>query len=440
MGNPSIVVHTYSDSPTGHANVSFYDSDGNWVATIGSNIGVSSLPGEMGGVYNENPMRIASYSQTIIFTDPAKSAWTNALNYAQNAVSMTAGGAGEYFLLGNNCYDFVDNVMVQAGYPNNSAYKFMEPGSLVATYGEVQHDMLNIFSILHQTFIDSPEAAYAYYPKVAMYNQFISVNGGFSHYDEEGWTVQSNVQRLETKTWLSPLAIDLTGDGFDIINLNNSSAKFDFYADGRMLNTAWLTGTDAFLVHDMNNDGLITDMTEMFGGPGYGDGFSKLSKYDSNGDNIINHQDKKWHSLQLWLDSNADGVSFGELYSLDELGVTSLSLASFKSNERIGDGYVAETSFAEVNGKKVDFADIFFRQAGVVSAEQINNSADMPYERRVDTPYFENEALSEGWPISKTLGNEYVKRKYNSYTYDSIEFAIENSDIMSSIQYSEIIL
>jgi hypothetical protein len=369
MGYPTIVVNTYTDSPSGHTNVTFYDSNGAWVGTYGSNLGISQMPGEMGGVYNENPARTPSYAQSIVFTDPSQAAWNNALTYAQTAVSMTAGGAGEYFPIGNNCYDFVDNVLVQAGFPNSSAYQFMEPGSLVRTYGEVQHDMLNAFDYLYQLFTNDPEAAYQYTPMVQQYNHFLEVRSGWTEYDGETITVNARIERLEQETWVSPIAIDLGGDGFEIVNLADSDATFDFYQTGQRLKAAWLGNSDGFLVNDSNHDGYISDLSEMFGGAGYGQGFAKLSTFDSNLDGIVSQEDAHWSDLQIWIDSDGDGISNErELHNLSDVGVQVLSLDSQKSSVHLGDGYIAETAEAEVYGEVVELSDIFFRLGGAAMA------------------------------------------------------------------------
>ena len=51
---------------------------------------------------------------------------------------------------------------------------------------------------------------------------------------------------------------------------------------------------------------------------------------DSNNDGIISNLDENFDKLQIWQDSNSNGVSeTNELKSLSELGIESLNLTKF---------------------------------------------------------------------------------------------------------------
>lgn len=56
-------------------------------------------------------------------------------------------------------------------------------------------------------------------------------------------------------------------------------------------------------------------------------GFEALKEYDENRDGVIDAKDNIYNSLQLWQDTNSDGISqAGELHTLKELGVASINL------------------------------------------------------------------------------------------------------------------
>lgn len=72
---------------------------------------------------------------------------------------------------------------------------------------------------------------------------------------------------------------------------------FDMEKDGIREKMGWIQSTDALLALDKNHDGVI----------------------DKN--------DSAYNALSAWIDTNQDGITDnGELHSLSELGVTSISL------------------------------------------------------------------------------------------------------------------
>jgi hypothetical protein len=146
-----------------------------------------------------------------------------------------------------------------------------------------------------------------------------------------------------------PIVLDLNRNGITSISLAASTALFDYDGDGNKENTAWIENSDALLVNDVNNDGIINNASELFGNYtrnseevngeareatlGYGSiaksGYQALSYYDTNGDSVIDASDTRFEELKLWIDSNQDGMTdTGELKTLSEMGVTSLALNS----------------------------------------------------------------------------------------------------------------
>lgn len=79
------------------------------------------------------------------------------------------------------------------------------------------------------------------------------------------------------QTQISPLVLDLDGDGIELTALNEKPTRFDLDGDGFREATGWVKPDDGLLVLDRNNDGFINDISELFGTqtPG-GSGFAKL--------------------------------------------------------------------------------------------------------------------------------------------------------------------
>ena len=62
-----------------------------------------------------------------------------------------------------------------------------------------------------------------------------------------------------------PLLFDLNGDGVNTVSLNDSKAFFDIDGDGFAERTEWASGNDGMLAVDANENGLIDDVSELFG-------------------------------------------------------------------------------------------------------------------------------------------------------------------------------
>ena len=113
-----------------------------------------------------------------------------------------------------------------------------------------------------------------------------------------------------------PLVLDLDGDGYELTTEANSRTYFEFDSDGFGERTGWVRGDDGFLVRDGNGNGLIDNVTEMFGNAST-TGFAMLSGYDLNADGVIDAEDAVYAQLQVWQDRDQDGATdAGELKSL----------------------------------------------------------------------------------------------------------------------------
>jgi len=110
---------------------------------------------------------------------------------------------------------------------------------------------------------------------------------------------------------VSPLVLDLDGDGVELTTLEASQTLFDLDADGFAQRTGWVKPDDGLLVIDRNGNGRIDDITELFGN-GDTDGFTELRALDSNNDGVINAQDTEIANLRVWQDRDQDGVSDAE--------------------------------------------------------------------------------------------------------------------------------
>jgi hypothetical protein len=112
------------------------------------------------------------------------------------------------------------------------------------------------------------------------------------------------------------------------------------FDDGIVDKTGWVASNDGLLVWDKNSDGVINDGSELFGegsimpdGTRAVTGYEALTVFDINFDKQVDKTDQKFNQLKIWKDQNSNAITeFGELESLNDHGIESLSLDYYSSN------------------------------------------------------------------------------------------------------------
>uniref|UniRef100_UPI0024844364 calcium-binding protein n=1 Tax=Paenibacillus tengchongensis TaxID=2608684 RepID=UPI0024844364 len=136
-----------------------------------------------------------------------------------------------------------------------------------------------------------------------------------------------------------PVILDLDGNGIKA-SAQALGAYFDFNADGFAEKVQWVVPGDGLLVRDLNHNGAVDNGRELFGdatllknGGLAHDGVQALLDVDDNGDRRIDAADAVFGELQIWTDSNRDGLAAAEeLHSLPELGITALDLTAVNAD------------------------------------------------------------------------------------------------------------
>ena len=160
-----------------------------------------------------------------------------------------------------------------------------------------------------------------------------------------------------------PLVLDLDGDGIEVTTLNTSSSPlFDITGNGVKRRTAWVFAHDGLLAIDKNNNGSIDGLSELFGQVD-GSGFDDLAALDNNNDGVITAADSAFASLRVWVDANGDAITdAGELKTLSELGIASISLTSRAptQNESTinGNDVTAIGTYTKTDGTVREIADV----------------------------------------------------------------------------------
>ena len=149
-----------------------------------------------------------------------------------------------------------------------------------------------------------------------------------------------------------PLILDLGDDGVETLDIDETNIYFDTQNTGFATKTGWVSKNEGLLAVDKNNDGKITQQSELFGSETKS-GFEDLRLYDSNNDGVINSSDTDYGKLKVWQDLNENGITdSGELKTLGELGINSINLDVVDLNlEQNQNTITGMSSYTTTDGK-----------------------------------------------------------------------------------------
>lgn len=124
-----------------------------------------------------------------------------------------------------------------------------------------------------------------------------------------------------------PLVIDLDRDGLELTS-RERGVYFDLDKDGFAEKTGWVGKDDGLLARDLNANGRIDDIGELFGSATTS-GFTHLAGLDSNKDGRITAADTAFGTLRVWRDLDQDGFTDAdELKTLAQEGIQQISLTT----------------------------------------------------------------------------------------------------------------
>ena len=168
----------------------------------------------------------------------------------------------------------------------------------------------------------------------------------------------------------SPIIFDLNGDGVTTVAKDSDIIRFDLDNNSFAERTGWVNKYDGLLVRDLNGNGRIDNGGELFGnytklanGQMAANGFEALNDLDDNHDGQITAADTAWKTLRIWQDTNQDAHSAkGELSTLDELGITSISTKYQNSTEidTAGNAHKQISSARRSDGSSIAVSDVWF--------------------------------------------------------------------------------
>ncbi|ODN43375.1 hypothetical protein [Piscirickettsia litoralis] len=121
-----------------------------------------------------------------------------------------------------------------------------------------------------------------------------------------------------------PLIINFNGKG---VELQQDKFSFDLDLDGRLDQISLLAPGNGFLALDKNNDGRISNGSELFG-PTTGQGFSELSQYDQDHNQWIDENDDIFERLRIW---TKDSQNNDQLIALGQANIGAIYLGHLET-------------------------------------------------------------------------------------------------------------
>jgi|GEM_PF-973220 len=163
-------------------------------------------------------------------------------------------------------------------------------------------------------------------------------------------------------TGADPLVLDLDGDGVELLSRSSISPKFDIDGDNFAERTGWVNADDGLLARDLNGNGKIDNISELFGNANTS-GLAALGVLNSNADGVIDSNDTAWSDLRVWKDANGNGITdAGELLTMEQAHVASINLTanSTTASNVAGNTVNATGAYTTTEGETHQVADVSF--------------------------------------------------------------------------------
>ncbi|GHC78407.1 hypothetical protein GCM10007320_18680 [Pseudorhodoferax aquiterrae] len=177
---------------------------------------------------------------------------------------------------------------------------------------------------------------------------------------------------------ITPIVLDLDGNGIQTVARQASDASFDLFGNGSPVHSGWISGGDGFLAVDSNGNGRIDDIGELFGGNAKGAGFAKLASFDSNGDGLVDGRDAAFGELRVWVDADGNRqTDAGELRTLADAGIAALTVDYVEQPflDAQGNLHLERSSASLADGSVVDMTDVYFN---VDAADALAAGVELP--------------------------------------------------------------
>ncbi len=207
--------------------------------------------------------------------------------------------------------------------------------------------------------------------------------------DQEDCDLSNNCDDA-TVRWISPVALDMNGDGeIGVTGATSSYMKdsdaalgrtveFDIDADGDIDTIEWFDGSGDGILVDTTKIGANgeIDGSALFGDEGgkYANGYEKLKAHDTNGDGVVSGAELE--GLGLWFDDGDAVLEDGELKSAADAGIASVS-TDMKIVLDDDGRKLMQSSATDEDGNDILTEDVWFAEAEDDIAEMEDLQASM---------------------------------------------------------------
>lgn len=260
---------------------------------------------------------------------------------------LAANNGGLYVFTGHNCADWVNGAIQAVGITGGSGA--IDIGDLFTPYQLYDAGAVGIY--IGSVYNGFPSPIFAATSQVPIVGDWLD-------------DIYSSVNHTQQ----SPIVLDLNGDGIGYTSIGSSEVLFDVDNDGFAEHVEWIDGNDGFLVRDLNANGKIDNVTEMFGDNGGTSAYQKLATLDSNFDGKLTSADTQWASIKIWQDANENGVvDSGELKTLSSLNIASINVTHTNDLTLNGHAVAGTSTFTYTNSTTGQVADV------LLETDQVNS-------------------------------------------------------------------
>ncbi|MCS5708999.1 tandem-95 repeat protein [Candidatus Berkiella cookevillensis] len=253
--------------------------------------------------------------------------------------------------------------------------------------------------------------------------------------DQRGGAVVGiqDIGSYEYQAFVPPIILDLDGDGVELLSFENSPVSM--FINGVNYKIGWASSDDGILVYDADQDGKISDISEINLSLYHPDAKTDLDGlrlgFDSNQDGIFDVSDEKFNSFSIWRDANGNGViDFNEMLSLSESGIVHINLNSDNQSSVIeGNLITGYTSYQTTDGNTHLAADVQLQLSSAYKMEPINMSEILSQENPLDLKnvsaiYETSVELTALFSIDNTS-------QYSDIAYKNISLAVSDIENMA---------